>query len=254
MILNRFAAVLGAALLSLSAARAGEICTVVADAATGQVLLQRGDCQTRVTPASTFKIAISLMGYDAGYLKDEHRPELPFRPGYVDWRENWKQPADPARWMGDSVVWYSQQVTTALGMPRVQAYTKQFGYGNADVSGDAEHDGLTLSWIGSSLKISPLEQVSFLHRLLGRQLGVSAHAYDMTARLLAYQRIGGGWDVSGKTGASSGYGWYVGWASKDGRTLVFAHLLRRDDADPQDVPAGVLARERLLEAFPTLAR
>jgi beta-lactamase class D len=249
MMLTRCAALAGMSLLSITCAQAGETCTIVADAATGHVLVQRGDCATQVTPASTFKIAISLMGYDAGFLKDQHAPELPYREGYVDWRENWKQPHDPASWMRDSVVWYSQQVTTALGMPRLQAYVKQFGYGNADLSGDAEHDGLTLSWIGSSLKISPLEQVGFLRKLVNRQLGVSAAAYDMTARLVAYQRIGG-WDVSGKTGSSSGYGWYVGWAAQGKRTLVFAHLLRRDAADPEAVPTGVLARDRFVEAFP----
>ena len=192
------------------------------------------------------------MGYDAGILKDEHHPEMPFRAGYVDWRESWKQPADPARWMKESVVWYSQQVTTALGMPRLQSYTTRFGYGNADVGGDATHDGLTLSWIGSSLKISPLEQLAFLRKMLNRQLGLSPQAYEMTARLLPPQQIAGGWDVSGKTGASSGYGWYVGWAVQGKRTLVFAHLLRRDAADPKEVSTGVLARERLLAAFPAL--
>lgn len=67
--------------LSLTHATVGahEICTAVADARTGEVLVQRGDCAQRVTPASTFKIAISLMGYDAGFLKDEHQPTLPFR-------------------------------------------------------------------------------------------------------------------------------------------------------------------------------
>ena len=205
MILKRLAALAGISLLSMSGAQAGEVCTAILDAGTGRFLVERGDCQTRVTPASTFKIAISLMGYDARILKDEHAPELPFREGYVAWRENWKQPADPARWMSDSVVWYSQQVTTSLGMPRLQAYVRQFGYGNADVSGDAEHDGLTLSWIGSSLKISPLEQVGFLRKLTNRQLGVSRHAYAMTQQLIAYKRIGQ-WDVSGKTGSSSGYG------------------------------------------------
>ncbi|MGH8852790.1 MAG: penicillin-binding transpeptidase domain-containing protein [Telluria sp.] len=109
-----------------------------------------------------------------------------------------------------------------------------------------------MSWIGSSLKISPLEQLVFLRRLVNRELGVSPRAYDMTARLLASRRLGG-WEVSGKTGAASGYGWYVGWASSGERRLVFAHLLRRDAADPEEVPAGVLARDRLLEAFPGLA-
>lgn len=63
---------------------AAEICAVIADAASGKQLLKRGDCSRRVTPASTFKIAISLMGYDSGFLKDEHRPVLPYRAGYVD--------------------------------------------------------------------------------------------------------------------------------------------------------------------------
>lgn len=81
---NIVVAALGA--LAMSPAQAAEICTAIADAASGKVLLQRGDCQRQVTPASTFKIPIALMGYDAGFLKDEHAPQLPFRQGDVDWR------------------------------------------------------------------------------------------------------------------------------------------------------------------------
>jgi hypothetical protein len=44
------------------------ICTAVADAASGKTLKQEGACDTRATSASTFKIAISLMGFDAGFL------------------------------------------------------------------------------------------------------------------------------------------------------------------------------------------
>lgn len=232
-------------------AGATEICTVLADAGSGAVLVQRGDCATRVTPASTFKIAISLMGYDAGFLKDAHTPTLPFKDGYVDWRENWKHPADPACWMRDSVVWYSQQVTQALGAPRFAAYTRRFDYGNADVTGDTAHDGLALAWIDSSLRISPLEQTAFLTRLVKRRLGVSAHAYEMTARLTEFGPVAG-WDMHGKTGAAAGYGWYVGWAAQGARTLVFAHLIRRDNTQPKDVPAGESARAGFIADFPQL--
>ena len=65
------------AVLAASQAQAATICTAMADAKTGAVLLQEGNCIDRVTPASTFKIALSLMGYDAGFLKDEHQPTLP---------------------------------------------------------------------------------------------------------------------------------------------------------------------------------
>lgn len=237
---------------ALSSASAAELCTAIADAATGKILMQRGDCGRRVTPASTFKIAISLMGYDSGFLKDEHTPTLPFREGYLDWRDNWKEATDPRKWMKDSVVWYSQQVTLSLGKEGFARYVTKFKYGNADVSGDAKNDGLTLSWIASSLAISPLEQLAFLGKVVKRQLGVSQHAYDMTAALTQFGPLPGGWNVNGKTGAAAGFGWYVGWASHGTRTLVFARLIEKDESQPQDVPAGVLARDGFIAAFPAL--
>lgn len=236
----------------VSSAGAEEICTVIADAASGTQLVQRGNCSERVTPASTFKIPISLMGYDAGFLKDEHHPVLPYRPGYVDWRESWLHPTDPTKWMNDSVVWFSQQVTQSLGKERFADYTRKFGYGNADVNGDQENDGLTFSWINSSLRISPLEQVAFLTRLVKRQLGVSRHAYAMTEKLTEFGFIPGGWKLHGKFGASSGWGWYVGWASKGERTLVFARLVRKDDSQPKDVLTGPWARDGFIADFPQL--
>jgi beta-lactamase class D/CubicO group peptidase (beta-lactamase class C family) len=247
---NIVVAALGA--LAMSPAQAAEICTAIADAASGKVLLQRGDCQRQVTPASTFKIPIALMGYDAGFLKDEHAPQLPFRQGDVDWRPSWRSDTDPAKWMSDSVVWYSQRVTVALGKARFAAYTRRFEYGNADVAGDAQHDGLTASWLGSSLRISPLGQLSFLGKVVNRQLGVSEHAYAMTARLTRYGQPVEGWRVNGKTGSGSGYGWYVGWASKGERQYVFARLIQKDSSDPQDTPGGLLARDGLIADFPGL--
>ena len=137
------------------------------------------------------------------------------------------------------MVWYSQQLTLWLGPERLQRYVKRFNYGNQDLSGNpGMNDGLTQAWLDSSLQISPLEQVAFLHRLVSRQLGVSTRAYDMTARLTALAPTAGGWEVHGKTG--TGYrmagerggpdlrrqiGWFVGWASRGARTIVSAHVI-----------------------------
>ncbi len=110
------------ALIALPAAEATEVCTAIAEAGSAKLVLRRGDCARQVTPASTFKIAISLMGYDSGFLQNEHAPTLPFREGYVDWRPNWRHPSDPTRWMKDSVVWYSQQITGSLGKKRFADY------------------------------------------------------------------------------------------------------------------------------------
>ena len=81
------------AALQICAAHADSTCTVIADASTGKVLKQAGPCEQRLTPASTFKIAISLMGYDSGFLIDEHLPTLPFYEGYADWIPEWKTPS-----------------------------------------------------------------------------------------------------------------------------------------------------------------
>lgn len=243
---------------------AGANCTWVSDANTSAVLLQRGDCTTRITPASTFKLAISLMGFDAGYLHDAHTPVLTYKPGDPDWGgANWLQPTDPTRWIKYSVVWYSQRITHALGAAKVEGYTRAFGFGNADLSGDpGKGNGMDRAWIGSSLKISPVEQAAFLQKLVNRTLPVSRYAMDMTAQLALIDEHPDGWEIHGKTGMAyprdangvsdeaHGYGWFVGWAVKGERTLVFVRLLQDDKAG--GVSAGLRAREEVLRDWTSL--
>lgn len=231
------AAVISAAIPALAdEAHASTICTIVADAASGEIVKEEGRCDERAVAASTFKIPISLMGFDAGILKDAQSPALPFKEGYADWRPSWRHTTDPAKWMKDSVVWYSQEMTRKLGEPRFQNYVQTFQYGDMDLSGEAgKNNGLTYAWL-RSLKISPREQVAFLRKVAMRQLPVSDTAYDMTGVLIDQGLQPGGWHVYGKTGAGLATqarkanaadryrGWFVGWATKNGRTLVFARL------------------------------
>lgn len=224
---------------STSAAPQASIgCTAIADAASGKRLVHDGQCDERVTPASTFNIVVSLMGYDSGILQDEHAPKLPFKAGYADWNPEWRAATDPSSWLKYSVVWFAQQVTAKLGAARFQDYIDRFGYGNRDVSGDAgKHNGLSMSWISSSLKISPDEQLTFLRGVVNRTLPLSPKAYDMTIRIMPSETLANGWTVHGKTGTAAPvlpdgsddtrhqYGWYVGWASKGQRTVVFARMV-----------------------------
>ncbi|MGK5021384.1 class D beta-lactamase [Janthinobacterium lividum] len=262
-VFSQFILGLTGTVLAASHVQAATICTAMADAKTGAVLLQEGNCIDRVTPASTFKIALSLMGYDAGVLKDQHQPTLPYRQGYVDWGgEAWRQETDPSRWMQYGVLWYSQQITQALGAERFQKYTRALGYGNADVSGDkGKENSLERSWISSSLKISPLEQLGFLRKLVNYQLPVSRQAMQETQRLTRLADVGG-WQVHGKTGTAfprqadgsfdeaHGYGWFVGWASKGERSIVFARLVQ--DEQKSLPSAGLRTRDAMLKALPAL--
>lgn len=114
----------------------------------------------------------------------------------------------------------------------------------------------------SSLLISPDQQVGFLQKLLKGGLPVSDKAHQMTKRILPQFKAEDGWTLQGKTG--SGFqrdakgtpnpkrhvGWFVGWASKADRRLVFAELLV-DETDHEDY-GGPRSREILIKALPQI--
>lgn len=245
------------------AASARTVCTIVADARTGTILLEEGDCRSRVTPASTFKIPLAVMGYDARFLRDPQTPVLPFRAGYPNWGANWEQPTDPQSWMKHSVVWYSQEIARDLGVERLTSYAARFGYGNADFAGDlGKNNALERAWISSSLKISPVEQVGFLRNLLTGNLPVERRAVEQTLRIVESAQAGE-WTVAGKTGSAyprnadgsfnraRGWGWFVGWATRGDRALVFARL--NQDEQRQTGPGGLRARAKFLDEWPALS-
>jgi bla regulator protein BlaR1 len=236
-------------------------CTVLLDAASGEQLAREGHCDERVTPASTFNIPVALMGFDSGMLQSPHAPVLPFKTGYPAYMPSWRADTDPSSWLQNSTLWYAQQVTAGLGAARFQEYVQRFGYGNQDVGGDPGKDnGVVQSWVSSSLRISPLEQVTFLRKVANRELPLSANAYAMTANIMPQQTLANGWEVLGKTGtapalrpdggddATRQYGWYVGWAKKGQRTVVFARLVL--DAKQESAMGGARAREAMLRELP----
>jgi len=236
------------------------VCMIAIDPDVSTPLIQEGTCDERMSSASTFKVAISLMGFDAGIFTAPAAPEWPFKEGYADWNPQWKRATTPQSWMRYSVVWYSQRATEQLGLERFAGYVDAFDYGNEDVSGDkGKANGLTNAWLSSSLQISPKEQVEFLTRMIGGRLPVSAAAVTHTKDLMDNGEQANGWHVYGKTGAGmpfgpdgtllkgQPFGWYVGWAEKGAERIVFARLIRfseRPDGSP-----GVIAREEVMRTL-----
>lgn len=238
-------------------------CTLILDAASGETLYRQGVCDQRFSPASTFKVPLSLIGYDAGILIDEHTPAWDYKPEFNAVKRDQKT-VDPTIWEKDSVLWFSREITRRLGSERFAGYVSKFDYGNTDVSGNAgKNDSLTRSWVNSSLKISPVEQVNFLRRLLDRNPPVSDKAFAMTKAILPTFQAGG-WTVQGKTGSTRlrndadkvrddrSLGWFVGWAQKDGRKIVFARLVV--DTKRSDTPKGPQTRAMFLKELPNLIK
>lgn len=240
-----------------SSAQANTVCTLILDAASGHLVVEDGDCQSRVTPASTFKVPLAVMAYDAGVLRNAHEPVLAFQAGDPDWGgANWTRNTDPIGWMRYSVVWYSQRITQTMGEPVLARYAEDFGYGNADFSGDPGFDnGLERAWIASSLQVSPFEQAAFLRSLVLETLPVSPQAMQNARALMQNWQIGS-WVIHGKTGAAyprradrsfdyaRGWGWFVGWAQDGDRTLVFVRLTQANERT--EMSPGNLTRDAFL--------
>ncbi len=257
---QRVSIIAGALMLGSAGAAQAQSCTLVLDAQTGHTRMEEGHCDTRYTPASTFKVPLALMGYDAGVLTDAHNPRW---DGQKEQRapQRDRKSVDPTIWEADSVVWYSRELLRQLGAERFNTYVKQFHYGNEDVSGDPGADNaLTKSWISSSLQISPREQAAFLRRLLAQDLPVSREAQRQTMEIIPHFQTKSGWNVQGKTGsgtmpadappeqAGKPVGWFVGWANRNGETIIFA----RQNIGTAQGRQGLVERETLLSLLEKL--
>jgi len=109
-----------------------------------QILSKEGECATAYSPQSTFKIILSLIGFDAGILRDEQSPLWSMPAGADPYTNVCKVDHNPRTWIRDSCLWYSNILTTELGMEKFQNYINKFSYGNKTLAG-----GLTSSWFSS---------------------------------------------------------------------------------------------------------
>lgn len=209
------------------------------DGVSGTPVFQLGSSfEESFSPCSTFKIPLSLMGYDAKILIDEHTPIWDFQEGYDDFLDTWRHPQSPQSWMQYSCVWFSKLISCRLGLAKMQHYLTAFNYGNQDLSGGIVLPGiLDPAWFHSSpLKISLRNQVDFISNMLQNKLPVSEHAVAKTKAILFKEALHEGWKLFGKTGWSGAigrhdnttleYAWFVGWVENDNRYFPFAYWVR----------------------------
>ncbi len=237
-------------LTSLSAKAQAIDCFIVKEG-TNYLINQGGNCDTQYSPASTFKIALALIGYESGILKNENHPIFKAKepPKYMS--EYWSGENTPLTWMKYSTVWYSQIITTKLGIKNFQKYVDQLDYGNKDLSGDATlHNGLTQSWLSSSLQISSSQQINFIEKLATNKLPFSQKSQIKTKILLQLyeeSRLSDGWNLYGKTGTDvdsktgERKGYFVGFGTKEDRMISFViHI-----SDEQNSKAGGIYAKKM---------
>lgn len=242
--------------LSLSS-QAQSTCFIVKE--NNNILSQEGDCYERHSPCSTFKIALSLMGYNEGILVNEIVPEWPYDEEYGSCTAVCRCPQNPTTWIRNSCIWYSQVITQYMGMEKFKEYISKFNYGNQDLSGDkGKNNGLIHSWLSSSLQISPLEQIEFLEKLVKSALPVSKEAQLHTQNILYNEELAKDWKLYGKNGSGrfegqeTQLGWFIGWIQKAERKIPFVYYL--EDDKPESTAAGKRAKNQAIGKLLQLIR
>ena len=231
----------------------------------GKTLVKEGNTFSRAAPCSTFKVALAVMGFDTGILKDSKTPLWEYKSDYdalsPDMLCIWQQDQTPETWIKYSCVWYSQKLTQQMGMKAMQGYVNAFQYGNRNLSGDVgKNNGLTHCWLSSSLRISPQEQITFLNKLLRNELPASPESQEKARALMYMGKLDGDWQLYGKTGSGRQpkrrsqaealqMGWFVGWIERGEERILFALHLRDTKAQKgyASIRAKALAKKKLLQ-------
>lgn len=247
-------------LVCMSSAQAKLIdCFIVKDAE--KYLIQEGNsCDTRYSPASTFKIPLALMGYESKILKDENHPIWKSKEPITYLQDYWSGEKTPLSWMKYSIVWYSQILTTKLGMKNFQIYVDKLDYGNKDLSGTpGKNDGLTGAWLSNSLLISPVEQINFIEKLAKNQLPFSVISQTKTKnliRLFEESLLSNGWKLYGKTGSDFDQkskekrGYFIGFGEKSGKIISFViHISGDSNSKVSGIYAKKMALEKMVKIF-----
>jgi bla regulator protein BlaR1 len=219
---------------------------VLYDPARGRTaVLNPALAQTRLTPASTFKIIVALLALQDGAVADEHATLRWDGERYE--MAGWNRDLDLAEAMRVSATWYFDRLLARLDHDRVAQALRQIHYGNADASGDP-----ATFWLDDTLQINALEQADVMARLAAGSLGPDARSHQIVHRITQIDQRSGA-TLYGKTGTALVGGpmgeviiWLVGHVQWQGRSWAFATVARGPA-----VNADVL-RARRLEITRTL--
>ena len=175
--------------------------------------------KTRYIPASTFKIANSLIGLSSGAVKSVDEI-LPYKGPAKPFIPEWGNDMGLRRAIAISNVPIYQELARRIGLERMRDGLAKLNYGNRETG-----DIVDRFWLDGPLKISALEQAKFLAELVQNSLPLPKKVQEIVREILLLE-TGADWKLYGKTGWQNapdrGIGWLVGWVEKKGRVYVFA--------------------------------
>ena len=169
--------------------------------------VDRARAERRYVPASTFKIANSLIALEAGAVADENEI-VPYggRPQPI---KAWERDMSLKEAIVVSNVPVYQELARRIGIERYREWLARLDYGNRDPGTVVD-----MFWLRGPLMTSAVEQVRFNVRLARDRLPASSRAQAIVRSIVALETQGPrtlyaktGWFAAG----TPKIGWWSGW-------------------------------------------
>lgn len=196
--------------------------------------------RTRFVPASTFKIANSLIGLETGSVESVDEV-LPYGGGPQPF-EIWEHDMSLREAIPISNVPIYQELARRTGLERMKREVRRLEYGNGAIGKVVDR-----FWLDGPLAISAVEQVRFQQRLADGRLPYSGEIQADVRGILELES-GSDWTLYGKTGWADapdpGVGWWVGWVANGTGNHPFA--LNLDVRSAEDAEKRVPLGKRIL--------
>ncbi len=170
-------------------------------------------------PASTFKIANSIIGLESGVIESD---STIFKwDGEKKWLETWEQDLVLKDAFRFSCVHCYQDVARRIGVERMNDYLREFDYGDMKV----DSGNIDRFWLEGDSRITQMQQIDFLKRLYESQLPISERTEKIVKNIMFIEEKDN-YKLSGKTGLSNSNsvynGWFIGYIELENNTYLFA--------------------------------
>ena len=185
--------------------------------------------KTRYIPASSYKIAHTLIGLAVGAVASVDEI-LPYggKPAYL---KIWEKNMSLREAIKISNVPIYQTLARRIGIPTMEKGLAGLNYGNGQVG-----DIVDQFWLEGPLEISAIEQADFLTKLANEELPLLKMHQRAVAEITIFE-TSENYILHAKSGLTSApdpdIGWWVGWVERDGKNYPFA--LNIDVMGDQDV-------------------
>jgi len=196
--------------------------------------------ETRLVPASTFKIANTVIAIETGVVKDESEI-IPYG-GKPQPFKRWEKDMSMREAIALSAVPIYQELARRIGLERYRTWLARLDFGNRETGAIVD-----TFWLDGPLEISAVEEARFAARLAQQKLAATTRSQSIARDIIRLESRDGK-VLYGKTGwrfsSAPNLGWWTGWVEQDGKITAFS--LNVDMPKATDAPKRVAIGKTML--------